>query len=64
MDPFLDENVDYAARLARAGVPVELHVYPGVIHGGLLARPDTPRTRQFFADVHRALELAVREITH
>lgn len=33
LDGFLDEDVDYAARLARAGVPVELHVYPGAPHG-------------------------------
>ncbi len=32
LDLFLDENLDYARRLAAAGVPVELHVYPGAIH--------------------------------
>lgn len=32
-DPFRDETIDYAARLARAGVSVELHVYPGCFHG-------------------------------
>ena len=33
LDLFLDENLDYARRLTRAGVPVELHVYPGAVHG-------------------------------
>lgn len=33
LDLFLEEDVNYALRLARAGVPVELHVYPGGIHG-------------------------------
>ena len=33
LDLFLDENLDYALRLTRAGVPVELHVYPGAYHG-------------------------------
>ena len=33
LDLFLDEDVDYAMRLSRAGVPVELHVYPGAYHG-------------------------------
>jgi acetyl esterase/lipase len=33
LDGFVDEDVDYAIRLARAGVPVELHVYPGAVHG-------------------------------
>lgn len=33
LDLFLEENMDYARRLMAAGVPVELHVYPGGIHG-------------------------------
>lgn len=33
LDLFLDENIRYAHRLSRAGVPVELHVYPGAFHG-------------------------------
>lgn len=33
LDLFLDENIDHAHRLSRAGVPVELHVYPGAFHG-------------------------------
>lgn len=32
-DLFHDEDVDYARRLAAAGVPVELEVVPGVFHG-------------------------------
>ncbi len=33
LDLFLEENLEYARRLTRAGVPVELQVYPGVVHG-------------------------------
>jgi acetyl esterase/lipase len=33
LDLFLEENMEYARRLTRAGVPVELHVYPGAFHG-------------------------------
>ncbi len=33
LDLFLEEDLEYARRLTRAGVPVELHVYPGAIHG-------------------------------
>jgi acetyl esterase len=33
LDLFLDEDLDYARRLIAAGVPVEVHVYPGAIHG-------------------------------
>jgi acetyl esterase/lipase len=30
---FRDETIDYATRLLRDGVPVELHVWPGGVHG-------------------------------
>ncbi|MEO5493556.1 MAG: alpha/beta hydrolase [Sphingomonas sp.] len=33
LDLFLEEDLDYARRLIRAGVPTELHVYPGGFHG-------------------------------
>jgi acetyl esterase/lipase len=33
IDLFVDEDIDYAKRLIRAGVPTELHVYPGGFHG-------------------------------
>jgi triacylglycerol lipase len=32
VDLFLEEDLEYARRLLRAGVPVELHVYPGGFH--------------------------------
>ncbi|MFI5578580.1 alpha/beta hydrolase fold domain-containing protein [Streptomyces sp. NPDC051822] len=32
-DPNRDEGVEYALRLLRAGVPVELHQWPGTFHG-------------------------------
>lgn len=33
VDGFRDEDVAYATRLNQAGVPTELHVYPGAPHG-------------------------------
>lgn len=33
LDLFVEEDMAYAQRLIRAGVPTELHVYPGAIHG-------------------------------
>ena len=33
LDLFLEEDMDYAARLERAGVPCELHLVPGMYHG-------------------------------
>lgn len=32
-EALMDEAVDYATRLSNAGVPVELHVWPGAFHG-------------------------------
>ncbi len=37
LDLFLEEDMEYARRLTRHGVPVELHVYPGAYHGFDLA---------------------------
>jgi acetyl esterase/lipase len=33
IDLFVEEDMEYARRLIRAGVPTELHVYPGAYHG-------------------------------
>jgi acetyl esterase/lipase len=33
LDLMRDENIAYAMRLLQAGVPTELHVYPGAFHG-------------------------------
>lgn len=46
LDGFLDEDVDYATRLLRAGVPTELHVYPGAPHGFDLMMPGTQLARR------------------
>jgi triacylglycerol lipase len=37
LDLFLEEDLEYARRLTRAGVAVELHVYPGAFHGFQMA---------------------------
>ncbi|MDR3471118.1 MAG: alpha/beta hydrolase fold domain-containing protein [Devosia sp.] len=33
LDLLVDETLQYALRLMRAGAPVETHVYPGAPHG-------------------------------
>ena len=49
VDGFRDETVDYAMRLTEAGVPAELHVYPGACHG-YQAVVDAPVSRQSSRD--------------
>lgn len=46
VDGFRDEDVDYAVRLNQAGVPAELHVYPGACHGFFHLAPDARLTQQ------------------
>lgn len=33
LDLFVEEDIEYARRLIRAGVPTQLHVWPGAYHG-------------------------------
>jgi acetyl esterase/lipase len=57
LDLFLEEDVAYVMRLLAAGVPAELHVYPGAFHGfdrALGSRIATIAT----SDAQRALERA------
>lgn len=44
MDWFKDESLEFAARLAKADVEVELHLYAGVAHGFDLLAPGMPVT--------------------
>ncbi len=50
VDGFRDEDIDYAVRLNQAGVPCELHVYPGASHGYQIA-VDSVIVRQSNRDV-------------
>ncbi|MDQ1423204.1 MAG: hypothetical protein QOD72_702 [Acidimicrobiaceae bacterium] len=51
LDGFSDEDIDYAVRLRHAGVPVELHVYPGMPHGFDALLPDLPQSRRARRDM-------------
>jgi len=58
IDGFRDEDIDYAVRLNQAGVPCELHVYPGLPHGyGLV--PDAAMVRRARHDVDEWLAAQV-----
>lgn len=58
LDPLRDEAIDYAARLLRAGVSTELHVFPGTCHGFDSFAPGWQMSRQLFALQGAALRRA------
>ena len=58
LDLFLEENLEYARRLMRAGVPTELHVYPGAYHGFEIA----PQAQVTQAAQRDALNAMVRAL--
>jgi acetyl esterase/lipase len=58
LDLFLEEDMDYARRLMRAGVPTELHIYPGAPHG-FTASETAQVGRAFARDSMAALKRAV-----
>lgn len=60
LDGFLDEDVDYAMRLTRAGVPTELHVYPGAPHGFDGLMPGTAIARRARQHMEEWLGRALR----
>jgi acetyl esterase/lipase len=55
LDLFVDENIEYAQRLIQAGVPTELHVYPGAFHGFDVFAPSARVSKQFKAERDDAL---------
>jgi acetyl esterase/lipase len=61
LDLFVDENIEYAQRLIQAGVPTELHVYPGAFHGFDMFAPSAAVSKQFKADRDSALKRALHD---
>ena len=55
LDIFRDEDVEFARRLAAAGVPTELHVHPGCPHGFDAFAFGTAASRRAMADRVRRL---------
>jgi acetyl esterase/lipase len=60
LDLFLEENLTYADRLSRAGVSVELHMYPRAYHGFYRAT-NARVTRQAEHDTREALRRFLHE---
>ena len=59
-DPLRDEGIAYALALQTAGVPVELHLFPGTFHGSSLIEDATISKREAaerVAVLRQALEL-------
>jgi acetyl esterase len=58
-DPLRDEGIEYARRLAHAGVPTELRQYPATFHGSSLVE-GAAISRRMFADEVEALRRGLR----
>ena len=58
LDLFAEEDLEYARRLILAGVPTELHIYPGGPHG-FNAVPDAEITKALDRDSMGALKRAL-----
>lgn len=58
-DPLRDEGIQYAQRLAHAGVATELRHYPGTFHGSGMVET-AAISRRMFADEVEALRRGLR----
>ena len=59
LDLFRDENIDYAQRLMAAGVPTDLQVYPGMIHGAEMSVPEATVSRRMRTEYRDAVKRAI-----
>jgi acetyl esterase len=57
-DPLVDEGIAYADALRMAGVPVDLEIYRGVVHGFVNMGRSVPQALQAHADAAQALRHA------
>ncbi|VBB08621.1 alpha/beta hydrolase fold-3 [Lucifera butyrica] len=59
LDVFRDEVIDYANRLMQAGVPTELHIYPGCFHGFEIFIPQAEISKKAKSEYIGALTKAI-----
>lgn len=62
LDVFRDEDLQLAARLLRAGVPTELHVYPGAFHASESLSPESELSRRIERTRMDALRRAIHGV--
>ncbi|MCD0488782.1 alpha/beta hydrolase [Pedobacter sp. MC2016-14] len=55
LDIFRNESLDYAGKLAKAGVPIEFHLHAGVPHGFDSIAPDAAISKRAMADYVRVI---------
>ncbi len=63
-DPLVDEGVMYADRLRHAGVPVDLEIYAGMVHGFINFGRAIPQALQAHRDAAKALREAFDGASH
>lgn len=59
VDLFRDEDIAFATRLMQAGVPTELHVYPGAFHASEIIAPGAQLSDRIWATRMVALQRAL-----
>lgn len=55
LDIFRNENLDYASKLAKAGVPIEFHLHPKAPHGFEFIASDASISKRAMADYIRVV---------
>ena len=61
LDLFVGENLRFARGLIRDGVPTELHVYPGALHGFASFSEDAEVAKNIRRDLYAAVERHFRD---
>ncbi|MGL5512420.1 MAG: alpha/beta hydrolase [Sporomusa sp.] len=62
LDPFRDDTIDYMARLVQAGVPAELHLYPGAYHAFEVIAVDTDYCKRVVDEYVLVLQRALKSV--